>query len=103
MEEVKMTKEAYRKMQRRIDKLDALEAGGVDNWEWFDESLKDWRKENEIDELADDFLENMNELTIEADVDFPAGRDAGHSITLPQEAVRKLFLSFIEKYKEIEA
>jgi hypothetical protein len=23
-------------------KLEALERGGVDNWEWYDESLKDW-------------------------------------------------------------
>ena len=29
------------------DKLDALEAGGVDNWEWYDESIKDANLDDE--------------------------------------------------------
>ena len=30
-------------VQKQLDKLQALEAGGVDNWEWYDESLDSWR------------------------------------------------------------
>lgn len=30
--------------EERLGKLEALEMGGVDNWEWYDESLEDWRK-----------------------------------------------------------
>ena len=28
----------------RLDKLDALEAGGVDNWQWYDESIEDYKQ-----------------------------------------------------------
>jgi hypothetical protein len=30
---------AYRDMQRRLEKLAALEDGGVDNWEWYDAAM----------------------------------------------------------------
>lgn len=43
-----------KEQERRLAKLDALEAGGVDNWEWYSESLKEWYVENEIDELSHD-------------------------------------------------
>jgi hypothetical protein len=29
-------------VQQKLDKLEALEAGGVDNWEWYDASLEGW-------------------------------------------------------------
>lgn len=34
-------------LQRSANMLAALEAGGVDNWEWYHESLKDFYKEEE--------------------------------------------------------
>ena len=36
--------------ESQIKKLQALEAGGVDNWEWYSESLKDWFKEQDDEE-----------------------------------------------------
>lgn len=30
-----------KEVQRQLDKLQALENGGVDNWEWYDQSLED--------------------------------------------------------------
>jgi hypothetical protein len=38
----KITKLELDRMKYRDAKLSALEAGGVDNWEWYDESLKDF-------------------------------------------------------------
>lgn len=35
----KPTMECYQKL---AEKLDALEAGGVYNWEWYSESLEEW-------------------------------------------------------------
>lgn len=32
----------YESLIRSRDKLQGLEAGGVDNWEWYSESLKDF-------------------------------------------------------------
>jgi len=98
---VKISQTEYRKMQRNLAKLAALEAGGVDNWEWYGDSLSEWNKENDLEELADDFVDAINDISVDADVDYPAGREAGPSVTMPEDAVRALFLSFIEKYKEL--
>ena len=36
----KISMHEYNELEKRDAKLKALEAGGVDNWEWYDESLK---------------------------------------------------------------
>ena len=38
-EALQLVKDTLVKLQRRSDTLSALEAGGVDNWEWYGESL----------------------------------------------------------------
>lgn len=42
-----LTKEQHEYLCERDEKLSALEMGGVDNWEWYGESLKDFWKRNE--------------------------------------------------------
>lgn len=42
-----ITQEQLNHLEDRDAKLEALEAGGVDNWEWYGESLKDYWKERE--------------------------------------------------------
>lgn len=44
-EMITITKKEYEEMKRELRKLYALEAGGVDNWQWYDASLEDYRKE----------------------------------------------------------
>ncbi len=44
MNDVVIPLEKYNEMVKRIEELEALEAGGVDNWEWYWDSLVDWRK-----------------------------------------------------------
>ena len=50
-------------------KLEALEAGGVDNWEGYGESLKEYFKKKEIkdrvNDLADTILEVLSESAYE--------------------------------------
>jgi hypothetical protein len=109
MADIKITKLEYDKMQRDLSKLNALEAGGVDNWEGFDDSLTDWRKENDLTEMIDglvhEFSESVGELSCDATVDFPAGMDAGCSVMMPdsEDAARAFIAMVINKYKEIEA
>lgn len=50
---VQLTREEYDHLCDREEKLSALEAGGVDNWEWYDESLSDYYA-NQEDERNDD-------------------------------------------------
>lgn len=50
-ETVTLTKKEYWELRRSAFKLDCLEAGGVDNWDWYDESLKDYYAAVEKDEI----------------------------------------------------
>lgn len=97
MSEVKISKRELEELYRSQRKLQALEAGGVDNWEWYDESLKELRKEDEYDELLDQFVDEILQVcSEEGDVEYPAGREAGHSILLgnAEGAVRELLRKF---------
>ena len=39
-----VSKKELQRLNKRDFKMDCLEAGGIDNWEWYDESLKDYRE-----------------------------------------------------------
>ncbi len=47
-----LTEEEYEELLRDQRKLRALEAGGVDNWEWYEASLEDYWKEEEARDAA---------------------------------------------------
>lgn len=101
MSKVTITQSEYDKMQRELSKLYALEAGGVDNWDNYDDSLKEWRKENEVDELLDNIIADMNDILVEAEVDQPAGQGCGYSITFNEVNMKKLLIDRLKEYKEI--
>ena len=43
---VEISEKRLRELERAERKLDALERGGVDNWEWYGEALNDfWAQE----------------------------------------------------------
>lgn len=44
-----MNQSRIEELERAERKLQALEAGGVDNWEFYGEALSDWHKDNEHD------------------------------------------------------
>lgn len=93
-----MSKELIsRETQRRLDKLDALEAGGVDNWEWYGESLKDWFKAGQVEEAVDSAIENINDLLVEAEVDQPAGPGCGYSIRIDEDRLATILMKFLEE------
>ena len=39
-----ITREEYHKLKRAKAMLKALEAGGVDNWDWYSEAYRDYAK-----------------------------------------------------------
>ena len=43
-EQIEKLKTKIKLDQKDIDKLNALENGGVDNWEWYGEALSEWFK-----------------------------------------------------------
>lgn len=97
-----MTSVLPKKIQRQLDKLAALEAGGVDNWEWYDEALKCWQEENEKEELAEEFLDEILSLICsDCKIEEPAGRGAGYGIS-HTEPLLDLIMRRVEKFKDGE-
>ena len=43
-ENVVIPRKEYERLQRRDDMLSGLEGGGVDNWQWYSDSLKDYHR-----------------------------------------------------------
>lgn len=104
MSEVKITERRLKELERAAAKLAALEAGGVDNWEWYSESLKEYRKEEQVDELLDQYTDEILQIcSEEGDVEYPAGRECGHSILLgdAERPVRNMLRKFIVEIKEL--
>jgi len=51
---VVLTKEDHAALVRQSAMLRALEAGGVDNWEWYSESLKDYYRKYYPEDYEDE-------------------------------------------------
>ena len=104
MNEIRVSTTRLAQLEKAEKKLQALEAGGVDNWEWYSESLKDFFVEEEREELLDKILENTIQVFCEeGEVNYPAGREAGHSISLSRESeqfLRRVLKSLIDDYVE---
>lgn len=85
-------------IKRRLAKLDALEAGGVDNWEWYDESLKDWFEENELEEKADSLIKSICEA-LSVGAYEPSERGAGFAFN--EESIKDARDLILSSMKEL--
>lgn len=101
MADIKIDGYEYTKMQRRIAKLDALEAGGVDNWEYYGEALTEWRKAGAFVEAVDNAVSAVNDLMSEARVDQPAGDGAGYRIEFDEDEMAQIFRNFWAKAQDV--
>ena len=104
MPEVKIDSKRLMELERNTRMLEALQQGGVDNWEWYGESLKEFRKEEELDDLLEQYTNEILEVcSLEADVEYPAGRECGHSILFNADAessVQGLLHKFMKEVLE---
>ena len=95
-----MTDRRLRELERAEAKLRALENGGVDNWEWYDESLKEFNENEEIEEKVDNLLEEIQEKLL-IGVFEPSERGAGFAATNEAcEETRKVLIKFAEEMKK---
>lgn len=86
---VEVSSKYLAELERNNRKLKALEQGGVDDWEWYDESLKTFFKEERQQEILEDAVNNILEfLCGEASIYEPAGRGAGYTIELGEKLNR---------------
>lgn len=91
---VTIPRREYLELQDAYDKLQLLESAGLDNWRYYDEALEGYRPTSELYQEAEDIL---NELTEGSQVDYPAGRDAGHRIIFSESAVERIVEMLKEK------
>lgn len=103
--DIKISAKRLKELERAQAKLQALESGGVHDWEWFEESLKEWNKENRLEEILEEVVENIHDIMVDGvDYDFPAGRDAGISLTLNQsgeEGIKNIFMQLVKEYNDL--
>jgi len=79
-------------LESAMRKLNALEAGGVDNWEWYDESMKVIRAEDELSDKLSDIWESITDLISESAYE-PSGRGAG--FTFDDNEAMKFFMKSV--------
>ena len=86
-----------KEIKRKLAKLEALEHGGVDNWDNYDNALVEWRKESHVDECLEEAIEEIHEQLVDADVDEPAGHGCGYSINFDEEKMTEVLTSLLNK------
>lgn len=88
-----------REIQQKLDKLEALENGGVDNWEWYDEALKPYFKKYEKEDMALALIEELLE-EISPYIEEPAGRGAGYGIRKEgQDVLLKVLMNKVKQFE----
>lgn len=96
-----ITQERLKELYRAEAKLNALEAGGVDNWEWYDESLEYFLKYESIERLVEETVEEFL-VELHEHIEEPAGRGCGYGIDIKVEStVSNLLHKFLSDFKEI--
>lgn len=50
-----------------------------------------------MDKKLDRFIEDLNNILCESEVDYPAGRDCGHSIIFDEGQVKRLLQDLLEE------
>jgi len=88
---MKITQQKLIELERAQRKLLALEAGGVDNWEWYSEALKDFNREEEIDERIDALIDELQIIFGECAFE-PSERGAG--IAFEEDAYKQVIKLF---------
>lgn len=104
--EVKITKRYLKNLERAYSKLEALEAGGVCNWERYGESLKEFRQEEELDDLIAKHVDNICQTVAEdCTIEYPSCREAGAAIMFPdgvEEQIEKWIRKFLKEAIELK-
>jgi uncharacterized protein YbaP (TraB family) len=96
---MEISQKRLKELERAESKLNALEAGGVDNWENYGDSLDDWSRKIEKEDKLEELLADI-EVTLAQGVEEPAGQRAGYGF---KESVQMEALDILKDYfKEFE-
>ena len=94
---IEISKKELDELRDAQARLSALEAGGVDNWEWYDEALKDYHKQKEQEENINALIDDICCIACE-NVEEPAGRGCGYGIRQNgYDKIERLIKEFLKK------
>lgn len=102
MSNIQISKEEYARLQDRDDKLRALENGGVDNWEWYDEAMSGYNEEKSKQERRLKLVAELTEYYSEvAQAEpHPGGSVQGYIATFPvidEDAVLQIIDEYLKE------
>ena len=83
-------------------KLNALEEGGVEDWEWYDEALGAIRKEDSLRDVVDMYVLNISELAAAAEVSPEDSRNGLYIVSVDEDETRGILEAFLQEYKKVE-
>jgi hypothetical protein len=97
-----MSSKRIRELLNAERKLNALEVGGVDNWEGYGEALGDIRKEDRLSDVVDMYVQDMLELAAQAEVSAEDSRSGLYIVNIDEEETRGILQAFLQEYKRVE-
>mgnify|MGYP005819456887 CR=1 FL=1 len=98
---MKISKKRLRELEISEEKLNALEAGGVDNWSGYEMSLEEFNNKHVLDSNLDSAMEDLESALLDGAYE-PSERGAGFNCTEDgREEAKNLILKFIEDNKEL--
>jgi len=95
---MEITKERLRCLEDIEMKMEALEAGGIDNWEWYGESLEEYNKTIEQRDSLQKLYNEIEEAFSEG-IKEPAGTGAGYGVS--EEASENAFYIFTKGVEKL--
>lgn len=97
MTKIQIDEKELRLLKRQAAKLEALEAGGVDNWDYYADALEDYRATIEREEKAEDYAHQICEILGSSAYE-PSERGAGITFTVETEQkVSELILKIMSE------
>ncbi len=99
---IPVSKEHLKSLEEQARRLQALEAGGVDNWEGYEDAMQPiWKREAEVD-LCSKVLDEICEILCESTYE-PSERGAGFTFTgSAQEEALEILISHLKPKEVIE-
>ena len=97
-----ISEKRLKELERIESKMGYLEAGGVDDWEFYDESLKEYSRTIERDEIIESAVDDLA-CTFGEGAYEPSERGAGIAFTVECErAAIEILKDLIKKLEEVK-
>lgn len=97
--ETKISKKRLKQLEKAEAKLNALENGGVDNWEWYDQAMTSYNDSVELEEKCEELLEEI-ECALLVGVYEPSERGAGFAASDDaREQTLEILIRFAKELK----